>query len=97
LTTEIIVLADFRTDSQFESYVRTIIFPNITDAEYETIAEAYPSDPTQGSPFDTGIMNVLTPEFKRLAAFDGDVTFHAPRRLFLNSLSGRQNAWSFCK
>ncbi len=73
------------------------MFPNITDAEYETIAEAYPSDPTQGSPFDTGTMNALTPEFKRIAAFNGDVLFHAPRRFLLDHLSGRQNAWSFCK
>jgi hypothetical protein len=45
----------------------------------------------------TGALNVLTPEFKRIAAFGGDFKFQAPRRLFLNQLSGRQNAWSFCK
>ena len=73
------------------------MFPNITDAEYQTIAQAYPSDVTQGSPFGTGALNVLTPEFKRLAAFDGDLVFQAPRRLFLNQLSGRQKTWSFCK
>ena len=95
--TQIRGLSDIRTDSLLETYIRTIIFPGITDAEYETIAHAYPSDITQGSPFGTGALNVLTPEFKRLAAFDGDLIFHAPRRLFLNQLSGRQKAWSFCK
>lgn len=88
---------DTRDDSLFESYVRTVIFPNITDAEYHAIAEAYPSDPVQGSPFGTGTSNVLTPEFKRVAALNGDVIFQAPRRLFLNKLSGKQNAWAFCK
>ena len=42
-------------------------------------------------------MNALTPEFKRISAFNGDVVFHGPRRLFLDNLSGRQNAWSFRK
>ncbi len=90
-------LTNFRTDSQFESYVRTVVFPNITDFEYQGIAQAYPADITQGSPFDTGILNAFTPEFKRTAAFQGDVIFHAPRRLFLNQLSSRQNAWAYCK
>ena len=96
-TTQIHSLSGIRSDSLLETYIRTIIFPNITDTEYQTIAQAYPPDVTQGSPFGTGGLNVLTPEFKRLAAFDGDLVFHAPRRLFLNQLSGRQKAWSFCK
>ena len=96
-TTQIRGLSDTRSDSLLETYIRTITFPNITDAEYETIAQAYPPGVTQGSPFDTGTLNVLTPEFKRLAAFGGDLIFQAPRRLFLNKLSGRQKAWSFCK
>jgi hypothetical protein len=90
-------LTDIRTDSQFESYVRTVVFPDITDSEYQGIAQAYPADVTQGSPFDTGILNALTPKFKRIAAFDGDVIFQAPRRLFLDQLSSRQNAWAYCK
>ena len=97
LTTAILGSSDIRTDYLFETYIRTVIFPNITDAEYQAIAEAYPSDVTQGSPFGTGTLNALTPEFKRLAAFDGDFIFQAPRRLFLNQLSDRQKAWSFCK
>ena len=96
-TAQICGLSDIRTDSQLETYIRTFMFPNITDAEYQTIAQAYPSDITQGSPFGTGALNALTPEFKRLAAFEGDLIFQAPRRLFLNQLSGRQKTWSFCK
>jgi acetylcholinesterase len=96
-TTQIRGLSDIRTDSLLETYIKTILLPNITDAEYQTIALAYPSDVTQGSPFGTGALNALTPEFKRLAAFNGDFVFQAPRRLFLNQLSGRQKTWSFCK
>ena len=95
--TAILDLAEIRTDSQLETYIRTFVFPGITDIEYQAIARAYPSDVTQGSPFGTGHLNVLTPQSKRIAAFDGDLMFHAPRRLFLDQIAGRQNAWAFCK
>ena len=56
----------------------------------------YPQDVTQGSPYDTGAENALTPEFKRLASILGDLVFQAPRRFFLNSASDKQNTWSYC-
>ena len=56
----------------------------------------YPQDVTQGSPYDTGTQNALTPEFKRIASILGDFVFQAPRRFFLNNVSGKQNTWSFC-
>jgi len=55
----------------------------------------YPQNITQGSPFDTGDSNALTPQFKRIAAFQGDAAFQAPRRFFLQQRSGSQNAWAF--
>ena len=55
----------------------------------------YPQDPTQGSPFDTGTQNALTPEFKRIAALLGDLIFQAPRRWLLYNVSGKQNTWSY--
>jgi hypothetical protein len=42
--------------------------------------QLYPSDVTQGSPFDTGLDNAFTPQFKRISAFQGDVVFQGPRR-----------------
>jgi acetylcholinesterase len=86
-----------RNDSQLETYLRTIIFPNITDSDYQALAQAYPADVTQGSPFDTELSNALTPEYKRISSFIGDFTFQAPRRLFLDQLSDRQNAWAYRK
>ncbi|KAK2464104.1 hypothetical protein APHAL10511_003852 [Amanita phalloides] len=83
------------TDYQLEIYIKTIAFPNITDDDYQRLARAYPSDVTQGSPFDTGYRNILTPQFKRIAALIGDITFQAPRRHFLNQLSGKQDTWAF--
>ena len=56
----------------------------------------YPPDITQGSPYDTGTQNALTPEYKRIASILGDFVFQAPRRFFLNAVSDQQNAWSYC-
>ena len=52
-------------------------------------------DVTQGSPYGTGTLNALTPQFKRIASIQGDLVFQGPRRLFLEQLAGKQNAWSF--
>ena len=56
----------------------------------------YPRNVSQGSPYDTGTQNVLTPEFKRIASILGDVVFQAPRRFFLQTVSDKQKTWSFC-
>ena len=56
----------------------------------------YPQNVTQGSPYDTGTQNALTPESKRIASILGDIVFQAPRRFFVQSVSDKQNAWSFC-
>ena len=52
-------------------------------------------DVTQGSPYGTRTLNALTPQFKRIASIQGDITFHGPRRFFLEHLAHEQNAWSF--
>ncbi|KAK1232170.1 hypothetical protein PQX77_004682 [Marasmius sp. AFHP31] len=83
------------TESQIRTYVKTQFLPTISDGELDTLLKAYPQDITQGSPFDTGILNALTPQFKRFASFQGDAVFQAPRRFFLENLSGKQNIWSF--
>ncbi|KAJ7786713.1 Alpha/Beta hydrolase protein [Mycena olivaceomarginata] len=67
-----------------------------TDAEFtEYITSLYPNDITAGSPFDTSILNAATSQFKRLAAFQGDAVFQAPRRFFQQSRSGKQKQWGF--
>ncbi|KDQ62130.1 hypothetical protein JAAARDRAFT_203342 [Jaapia argillacea MUCL 33604] len=83
------------TDAQIQQYLNTIYMPLASSTEIETLLTYYPADITQGSPFDTGILNALTPEFKRLAAIQGDLVFQAPRRFFLQQRSGLQPIWSF--
>jgi hypothetical protein len=55
------------------------------------------SDPSDGTPFNTSVLNEITPQYKRIAAFQGDVVFQAPRRWFLEHLSGKQKLWSYCE
>ncbi|KAF8970831.1 carotenoid ester lipase precursor [Flammula alnicola] len=85
------------TDAQFADYVQNTLLQGIgiTDDEISQLASLYPSDLTQGSPFDTGITDALSPQYKRLASFQGDLTFQAPRRFLLQNRSGKQSAYAF--
>ncbi|SJL07135.1 related to Lipase 4 [Armillaria ostoyae] len=83
------------TNAEVATYLKTVIFPNISDQDLNTLLELYPANPLEGSPYGTGILNVLTPQFKRIASFQGDAVFQAPRRFFLQNLSGKQNIWAF--
>ncbi|KAG9308829.1 hypothetical protein JVU11DRAFT_11459 [Chiua virens] len=83
------------TDAEFEEYIGTYMVSNASTAELAQLMTYYPSDPALGSPFDTGDNNALTPQFKRIAAFLGDFVFQAPRRFFTQSLSRKQNVWTY--
>ncbi|PPQ76538.1 hypothetical protein CVT26_013237 [Gymnopilus dilepis] len=84
------------TNAGFLDYVQSNFFKgNLPQAELNALAAAYPSDPTQGSPFNTGTANAITPEFKRIAALLGDLGFQSPRRFFLRTASKTQPTWAF--
>ena len=85
----------FRTTSQLETYISTYYMPSASSSDLNQLLTLYPSDITQGSPFDTGTSNALTPQFKRIAAILGDLVFQAPRRFLLQQRSGKQNSWVF--
>ncbi|KAJ7315348.1 sterol esterase [Mycena albidolilacea] len=88
------------TNDEFLGYLRSKFvsqssFPKSAPAEVAELLTLYPEDPTHGSPFDTGLANEITPEFKRIAAFQGDFTFTGARRFFLEHASRTQSAWSW--
>ncbi|KAI0265664.1 carotenoid ester lipase precursor [Gloeopeniophorella convolvens] len=83
------------TDDEFRDYVAQYFLPNATSDQLDELLTLYPSAISQGSPFDTGLLDALTPQFKRIAAVLGDLAFQAPRRFFLQQRSGTQNTWSF--
>ncbi|KAG6846275.1 hypothetical protein H0H93_014922, partial [Arthromyces matolae] len=83
-------------NAQLGTYITTAFLPGqATKDAISQIENLYPDDITQGSPFDTGILNAVTPEFKRLAAFIGDGVFQAPRRFFLQQRAAKQPTWAF--
>ncbi|KAI0056007.1 carotenoid ester lipase precursor [Artomyces pyxidatus] len=88
--------ANITTDAEVESYLSEFYIRNLPNpSAIEKLLKLYPSDPTQGSPFDTGLQDAITPQFKRLAAIQGDIVFQAPRRFFLEQRSHKQPTWSY--
>ncbi|CAN8102932.1 unnamed protein product [Discula destructiva] len=72
------------TDDLLE-YLSTVHFQQATMAQLEEIVGTYPTDIRAGSPFGTGILNELYPQYKRIAAIMGDLVFTLARRLFLET------------
>ncbi|KAI0671152.1 carotenoid ester lipase precursor [Trametes maxima] len=83
------------SESDLRSYVQSNYLPEASSSEVDQLLKLYPQDITSGSPFNTGILNALTPQFKRLAAMQGDLVFQAPRRFLLQNRDGKQPMWSF--
>ncbi|KAM5543204.1 hypothetical protein V8D89_003078 [Ganoderma adspersum] len=83
------------TDDEFFDYVSSNFFPNVPSSNVTRLLELYPSDPAAGSPFGTGDNFTYTPEYKRMAALQGDLLFIAPRRLLTQTLAGKQAVYSF--
>ncbi|KAI0084373.1 carotenoid ester lipase precursor [Irpex rosettiformis] len=86
---------DITTNNGTREYISSNYLSNATEAEIDRVLAVYPDDIAQGSPFDTGSENALTPEYKRLAAFQGDLIFIGTRRFLLQHRSDKQPAWSF--
>lgn len=85
------------TNHATKEYIASNYLSRATEAEVDQLLSVYPDDVTQGSPFDTGTQNALTPEYKRLAAFSGDLIFIAARRFVLQQRMDKQPTWSFCE
>ncbi|OBZ71164.1 Lipase 4 [Grifola frondosa] len=83
------------TESEFQGYITNNYIPEASTSETDELFTLYPADITRGSPFNTGILNAITPQFKRIAAIQGDLVFQAPRRFFLQNRAGQQSTWSF--
>ncbi|KAI0060454.1 carotenoid ester lipase precursor [Artomyces pyxidatus] len=83
------------TDQQVHDYIAQFYLKGAPDSDVQKLLKAYPNDTTVGSPFGTGTENAVTPQFKRLAAIQGDVALQAPRRFFVQERSSKQPVWSF--
>ncbi|KAH9966976.1 carotenoid ester lipase precursor [Lactifluus volemus] len=83
------------TTADLKEYLKLYMMPRAKDSEIDLLLKYYPDDQRAGSPFHTGLKNVLSAQFKRTAALQGDFMFHGPRRLFLNHRATKQNSWGF--
>ncbi|KAI0694774.1 carotenoid ester lipase precursor [Earliella scabrosa] len=83
------------SEKAVRQYMKTNYIPGISDTDMNNLLKLYPDDIRAGSPFNTGIFNAITSQFKRLAAIQGDLVFTAPRRFFLEQRSSKQPTWSF--
>jgi acetylcholinesterase len=83
------------TDAELRAYLLEFLLSGLPDAQMDELLTLYPQNVSQGSPYDTGTKNALTPESKRIASIMGDLVFQAPRRFFVKTVSDKQNTWSF--
>jgi len=84
-----------RTDEGVAIWLMTEGLPRLSQEEVNELLTLYPSDAAAGSPFGTGDLYAITPQYKRLAAIIGDLEHHAQRRFFLNQTAQQQHAWSY--
>ncbi|KAI5366515.1 Putative carboxylesterase, type B, carboxylesterase type B, active, alpha/Beta hydrolase [Septoria linicola] len=96
-----LVQSNISTNDQLVNYVASY-FPadpnNVANAR--GLADLYPNQPLlgqpAGSPFRTAAFNSIYPQFKRLAAILGDITFTITRRSYLDVITKQGvPAWSY--
>lgn len=80
-----LVQTDISTTAQLVAYLKNVFFFNANLAQLTALVNSYPDDASAGSPFGTGPLYNIYPQFKRLAAMLGDLTFTLSRRLMLNA------------
>lgn len=73
------------TTEDLVDYLSTLYFHQATTAQLETLVDSYSTDIKAGSPFGTGILNEIYPQYKRVASILGDLVFSLSRRLFLEA------------
>lgn len=90
--------SNITTTDQMVDYFKELFFFHASDDQLNALIDTYPDITEDGSPFGTGTFNNWYPQFKRLAAILGDLTFTLTRRLFLDyALAAKPDvpAWSY--
>jgi len=75
------------TTADITQYLSSVFFPTAPKATLAGLVATYQTITTDGSPFGTGLLNNWYPQFKRISALIGDITFTLTRRVFLESAS----------
>ncbi|KAH7351284.1 cholinesterase [Rhexocercosporidium sp. MPI-PUGE-AT-0058] len=82
-----LVQSNITTTEELVDYLVDVFFYDANRADVEALVASYPDDPSAGSPFNTGPLNNVYPQYKRLAAMLGDLVFTLTRRVFLDIAS----------
>ncbi|KAI5366311.1 Putative carboxylesterase, type B, carboxylesterase type B, active, alpha/Beta hydrolase [Septoria linicola] len=97
-----LVQVNVTTNADVTTYVSDYFRPNNPNAVRDTqdLLSNYPNQPLigqpGGSPFNTGPLNSITPQFKRLAAVLGDITFTLTRRVYLSTIQPKGiKTWTY--
>jgi acetylcholinesterase len=56
------------TTAQFKDYYNTLWWPKASRSQIDQLATLYPQNPTAGSPYNTGLLNAITPQYKRISS-----------------------------
>ncbi|KAJ7116614.1 Alpha/Beta hydrolase protein [Mycena epipterygia] len=80
------------TDAEVSQYISSIWLPQASAEQVKKVNAYYPTAPTLQC---LGAAHPISVQFKRLAAFQGDTVFQAPRRFFQQSLPNTQMQWAF--
>jgi carboxylesterase type B len=86
------------TENQVVDYLSTKFFPHATLQEIEDFVTLYADTDANGSPYRTSSLENWYPQFKRLAAILGDLTFTLTRRaalLISNGFNPDVPTWSY--
>ncbi|KAH9840444.1 putative secreted lipase [Teratosphaeria destructans] len=93
-------LSNITTNAQVVDYLASY-FPSNPNAHRDVAAimATYPDQPLlgqpAGSPFNTGSLNNIYPQYKRLAAVLGDLTFTLTRRYYISLIWKDVDVWSY--
>lgn len=90
--------SNITTTAELTTYLLDFFFHDATEAQVEALIATYPDTTDDGSPFRTGILYDWYPQYKRIAAMLGDLTFTLSRRAFLalaNSVYPDVPNWSY--
>jgi triacylglycerol lipase len=90
--------ANITTKQGVADYLSRYFFHGATLDQMEELVATYPDVTTHGSPFRTGLLNNWYPQFKRIAAILGDLTFTLTRRVLFQTvedLTPEVPSWSY--
>jgi carboxylesterase type B len=86
------------TTAEISTYLSTYFFTDATTSQIDQLVGTYQTITEDGSPFRTGLLNNWYPQFKRVSAILGDMTFTLTRRVFLataSSVNPSVPSWSY--